>query len=88
LRELGQPFAEVHAWLDELQPEYGPLHRRFRHHTDGVDRIRAKWGEQAAAAAVIHVRRDCGNRIPRPEDYRGRGDEPEPESVDRWADID
>ena len=28
---LGKPFAYVHGWLDELQAEYGPLHRAFRH---------------------------------------------------------
>lgn len=67
---LGQAFEHVHAWLDELQPEYGPMHRPFRHHTDGVERVRAKWGDDAANAAEIHIRRDCGGIIPTPEALR------------------
>ncbi|MBN1672600.1 MAG: hypothetical protein JXR37_16280 [Kiritimatiellae bacterium] len=72
--ELGAPFRHVHEWLDELQPEYGPVHRRFRHHTGGVERVRARWGDAAARAAEIHVRKDTGGLLPTPEQLR-----------DRWA---
>lgn len=88
LRELGERFAEVHEWLDELQPEYGPVHRRFRHHTAGVDRVRARWGERAAAAAVIHISRDCAGRVPRPQEYHDRNGDPGPDDIDKWAHID
>ena len=60
LARLGNPFPEVNRWLDELQPEYGPMHRPFRHHAEGIERVRAMWGDDAAKAAAIHIRRDCG----------------------------
>ena len=62
-RDLGVSFERVHLWLDELQGEYGPMHRPFRHHVEGIERVRAMWGDQAAAAAEIHIRRDCGGVI-------------------------
>ncbi len=69
LDELGEKFEHVHEWLDELQPEYGPMHRPFRHHTGGVEAVRAKWGDTAARAAEIHILRDTG-KVPTPEELR------------------
>lgn len=69
-RELGTRFEHVHTWLDELQAEYGPMHRPFRHHTDGVEMVRAQWGDAAARAAEIHILRDTGGKIPTPEELR------------------
>ncbi|MCF7853306.1 MAG: hypothetical protein K9N51_00800 [Candidatus Pacebacteria bacterium] len=71
-RELGEPFTHVHEWLDELQPDYGPMHRVFRHHREGVERVRAKWGDRAARAAEIHIRRDTGGVIPSQAALRNR----------------
>jgi len=70
LRELGCAFEHVHLWLDELQAEYGPMHRPFRHQTAGVEQVRAMWGDEAAKAAEIHIRKDCCGRILTPEEYR------------------
>lgn len=70
VRELGEPFEQVHHWLDELQAEYGPMHRASRHHAEGVERVRAMWGDRAAEAAEIHIRRDCGGMLLTPEAYR------------------
>jgi len=70
VRELGERFEHVHLWLDELQEEFGPMHRAFRHHTDGIEMVRSKWGDQAAKAAEIHIRRDCRGLIPTPEQLR------------------
>ena len=70
LAELGEKFEQVHAWLDELQPEYGPMHRPFRHNTEGVERVRTMWGDTAARAAEIHIRKDTGGEIPTPEEIR------------------
>ncbi len=78
-RELGDPFEKVHAWLDELQSEYGPMHRRFRHHTEGVERVRSKWGDAAAEAAAIHIRKDCGGVIPSQSRYSEHWDNAEEE---------
>lgn len=69
-RELGARFEHVHEWLDELQDEYGPVHRVFRHHTKGIEMIRARWGDDAARAAEIHIRRDCNGELLTPDDFR------------------
>ena len=69
-RELGQRFEHVHEWLDELQAEFGSAHRVFRHNTRGIEMVRAKWGDEAATAAKIHIRRDCNGRILTPEQFR------------------
>ena len=69
-RELGAPFAHVHEWLDELQAEYGPSHRPFRHHIEGIEMVRAKWGDEAAKAAEIHIRRDCNGKILTQKEFR------------------
>lgn len=73
VRELREPFAEVHAWLDGLQAEYGPHHRPFRHHREGVNMVRARWGDRAAAAAELHIRSDCLGRVPTRQEYRDWG---------------
>jgi hypothetical protein len=63
-RELGEDFEPVHIWLDELFKVLGPKHRSARHHTGGVQQVRELWGDRAARAAEIHIRRDCGGQLP------------------------
>lgn len=70
LNELGERFRCVHEWLDELQPEYGPMHRVFRHHLEGVERVRARWGDLAARAAELHIRRDTGGALLSEDDFK------------------
>ena len=57
LASFGKPFAEVHKWLDELagRPPWGMRHRKFRHHLAGVEEVRKRWGDEAAAAARQHI---------------------------------
>ncbi|MGV8058588.1 MAG: hypothetical protein AB2L12_11270 [Smithellaceae bacterium] len=57
---LGEPFPEVHLWLDEYfgQFPYGTRHRHLRHHRQGIEKVRKKFGERAALAAEIHIRQD------------------------------
>jgi hypothetical protein len=62
-RKLGEPFSAVHEWLDALQAEYGPMHRVFRHNLEGVEQVRALFGDAAARAAEIHIRRDTGGQM-------------------------
>jgi hypothetical protein len=69
---LGESFENVNRWMDEYFAQYGPLHRRFRHHREGVEQARELFGERGALAAAIHIIRDC-RHIPRKEDYE-RGD--------------
>jgi hypothetical protein len=56
--ELGQEFKEVHEWLDEAFSYVGPDHRGYRHNRRGVEEVRRRWGDRAARAAEIHIRRD------------------------------
>jgi hypothetical protein len=65
---LGAEFEGVHKWLDEFFTVYGPEHRKIRHHREGVEQARAKFGDQGADAAIIHILRDCRN-VPKEEDY-------------------
>jgi len=74
-RDLGAPFKEVNRWLDELAwvdrgawapKAFDPAHRRFRHHRVGVETVRAKWGDQAARAAELHIMADLF--LKRPEE--------------------
>lgn len=65
---LGEPFSNVHRWLDEPFGQFGAAHRKARHHRQGIEELRRKWGNRAALAATIHVLRDCQG-IPEREDY-------------------
>ena len=57
-RELGEEFREVHLWLDELFKYLGPDHRAYRHNEKGIEKVRKRWGDRAALAALIHIARD------------------------------
>jgi len=67
---LGEPFTEVHRWLDEFAKEY-PIekfeerHRFFRHNKEGVEEVRKMWGDKAAEAARLHIARDDFGYIPK-----------------------
>lgn len=71
---LGHQWNVVHRWLDEMY-RYMPgnlFHRSFRHHVDGVNQVRQMWGEEAAQAAEIHIRRDFPglDHIPTVEEWK------------------
>jgi hypothetical protein len=63
-RELGGDFRHVHVWMDALFKTLGPKHRSARHHMGGVEQVRKMWGDDAAKAAEIHIRKDCGGKLP------------------------
>jgi hypothetical protein len=64
VRELGEPFEEVHQWLDELFQYCGADHRDIRHNVLGVEKVRKMWGDRAAQAAEIHIMADENGKIP------------------------
>ena len=66
---LGQSFPQVHIWLDEYFAQGGPSHRCRRHHIEGVEQVRSKWGNDAAKAAKIHILQDCWG-LPCRADYK------------------
>ncbi|MFZ5449634.1 MAG: DUF6915 family protein [Thermodesulfobacteriota bacterium] len=57
VRFFGQPFEEVHLWLDEFQgtPKYGMRHRRVRHHEAGIQEAIKLLGEKAGQVARQHI---------------------------------
>lgn len=60
---LGEEFRHVHEWLDELFKYVGSDHRDYRHNLQGIEEVRRRWGDRAARAAEIHLRRDKGEGI-------------------------
>lgn len=68
VRFLGEPFDNVNVWIDEYFAQYGPTHRKFRHHHEGIEEARDLFGDRGATAAAIHILRDC-RHIPRKRDY-------------------
>jgi len=72
VKELGEPFKEVHSWLDELaSPLGGCSHRRERHHLEGIEKIRSMWGDKAAEAGKIHILKDLffWGEVPSKDEY-------------------
>jgi hypothetical protein len=72
-KKLGKSWQIVHEWLDEFASSMGvPAHRRMRHHIEGIDTVRSEWGDEAAQAAEIHIKRDLffwGGEIPHKDEY-------------------
>jgi hypothetical protein len=70
IQYLGEPFEEVHKWLDEFAVRYpvhifDDQHRKYRHHKVGVEQVRKLWGDRAAMAAELHIIRDLFGYIPK-----------------------
>ena len=83
VRLFGEPWPQVHLWLDALAgtPEYGMRHRRKRHHEAGIREVVKMFGEAAAPAARQHIISDLkqegwkgSDRFPKNEqDYKSMG---------------
>jgi hypothetical protein len=58
--EFGNPFPEVHRWLDEYAglPGIGMRHRCKRHHRAGIEEARQLFGNLAAEVARQHILAD------------------------------
>jgi len=69
LLKLGRKWDRVHVWLDETAKDYFPWmgHRQIRHHVEGVEEIRKRWGAEAARAAELHIIADEG-KVPTREE--------------------
>lgn len=57
MEKIGKQYEMVHIWLDEFAKSYWPskFHRAHRHHMDGVEEARKKWGDEAAESAKLHI---------------------------------
>lgn len=51
---FGQPYEEIHQWLDEFQgtERYRMRHRRVRHHEAGIQEVIRLFGEEAGGAVA------------------------------------
>ena len=69
--KLGRDFDEVHRWLDAPARDYFPWmgHRQIRHHTEGVEKVRSLFGDEAAEAAEMHIISDEG-KVPSKEEIK------------------
>jgi hypothetical protein len=52
---LGEPWTQVHEYLDQHQPSVGPKHRDILHNLNGIGTCIDRWGYQAGAAACLHI---------------------------------
>ena len=73
--QLTKGWNVVHQWLDELAGIYWPWkgHRIHRHHKEGIEIVRQKWGDEAAKAAEIHIKKDEGDIPSEEEIYKRYG---------------
>ena len=70
IEKFGESFSEVHLWLDEFFEDKGPKHRDERHHEEGIEEARKKWGDKGASAAELHIKADCGGIVPTMDQIR------------------
>ena len=70
LNELGDEWGKVHKWLDEFFAKMGwdAKHRDLRHHEVGIEEVRKMWGDEAAEAARIHIKKDFYGYVPKDAD--------------------
>ncbi len=68
ISRLNHPFSRVHVWLDHYATFGVYEHRAKRHHQEGIEEVRRRFGEEAGRAAWLHIMRDCWH-IPTRQDY-------------------
>ena len=71
MKEFGEPFHEVHNFLDQYYREYGLAHWSLLHHRLGVELIVERFGEKARAPAELHIRQDTGGELPEDWSFYG-----------------
>ena len=61
-----RPRHDRNGWM--VEPSHtGPLnpgHRKYRHTLEGVEHVRATWGDEAALAAILHIKDDIYGPCP------------------------
>ena len=60
---LDKDYEHIHRFLDQYAEIFNPqifaeYHRTFLHNKAGLEAIRAKWGNEAYLAGIIHLSRD------------------------------
>jgi hypothetical protein len=73
---FGEPWTEVHVFLDQFAPKFrGAEHRRILHTVEGVAEVVRRFGEESRPVAELHIKEDW-NR------YCGVYDVPERAEID------
>ena len=65
VKRLGKPYKHVHRYLDQYARNFkgSKLHRYILHNKRGIEKVRRRWGNEAAEAAKIHIWRDKQDRF-------------------------
>ena len=61
IKFFGEPFVEVHLFLDQFYKNVGAKHRQYFHHKQGLELIRKKFGNKAVKVAERHIISDLEN---------------------------
>lgn len=86
LAEYGQPFSEVHIFLDQYYSRFpGINHRILLHHQRGIELVVQRFGESARGPAEQHIQLDWGFL---PESWKDLADYYFPLSLDEEDFID
>jgi len=67
LEMFGSKFTEIHDFLDQYFPKYGPYHRLVLHHQLGISLVCQKFSGPVRAVAEQHILDDLGKI---PNDWR------------------
>ncbi len=71
---FGQPYEEIHHWLDEFTGHYSQAqrykHRKHRHHREGVLEARERFGDLGALVAILHIMDDNEGTVPYKKEYQ------------------
>lgn len=72
-------YYSLHNWFDETKELFADFrHRALRHHSHGIFEAERKFGillpngAPTRLVAEMHVKQDCGGRIPTVEDWLSR----------------
>ena len=57
IRLFGEPYQEVHQWLDAFMgtETYRMRHRKLRHHLQGIEMVEKLFGKKAREVARQHI---------------------------------
>lgn len=85
LKTFGKEFKKVHRWLDYFYSNEGidekgifcsfigqAMHRKVRHHQEGIEKCRKIFGEESVGVAEQHIKSDTFGYVPKKSDYKNQ----------------
>jgi len=69
--KYGTRTPRIHLELDQLFKEYGPAHRKHRHHLEYVLNkwARGEWSPHEVRVAILHIMDDCNGMLMTQDDW-------------------